>query len=235
VTAPTWSACILRATNRTLLDGLLGLVIARWRLSITALERRVGARLGWASHRLMDHAAAVRRMLLSTVLADPIPEASAEADDPDQDGMSNRAEMLAGTDPADRTSLLILEWVPRPNDLDEEDALPSRNGRMRCMFGACREELRVKARTIRAAPGAPNAVVTAITHAKARGLRQTLDAGLLPGSSWPSEARPCAPELGPAPGAEGNPFFLGIRAATRKLPPLPSGLLHTSSEKRAPL
>lgn len=42
----------------------------------------------------------------------------------DQDGMSNYAEMLAGTDPTDRASLLVLERVPRPNDLTEADQTP---------------------------------------------------------------------------------------------------------------
>ena len=52
------------------------------------------------------------------------PNASGEADDPDQDGMSNHAEMLAGTDPTDRVSLLTLECVPRMNDLTAEDQTP---------------------------------------------------------------------------------------------------------------
>lgn len=52
------------------------------------------------------------------------PNASAEADDADQDGMSNYFEMLAGTDPTDRVSLLTLERVPRMNDLTAEDQTP---------------------------------------------------------------------------------------------------------------
>jgi hypothetical protein len=52
------------------------------------------------------------------------PDATAGADDPDQDGMSNYAEMLAGTDPTDRASLLMLESIPRPADLTEADRTP---------------------------------------------------------------------------------------------------------------
>jgi hypothetical protein len=59
--------------------------------------------------------------LPSTGLPTQYPNASAEADDPDEDSMSNYAEMLAGTNPTDRTSLLTLERVPRPNDLTEAD------------------------------------------------------------------------------------------------------------------
>jgi hypothetical protein len=62
-----------------------------------------------------------RDWLLTTGLLSQYPDATAEADDPDQDGMSNYAEMLAGTDPTDRASLLTLEHVPRPNDLTEAD------------------------------------------------------------------------------------------------------------------
>jgi hypothetical protein len=52
------------------------------------------------------------------------PDASAEADDSDQDGMSNYAEMLAGIDPTDPASVLVLESVPRPADLTEADRTP---------------------------------------------------------------------------------------------------------------
>lgn len=62
--------------------------------------------------------------LESTSLRAQYPEASAENDDPDRDGMNNYAEMLAGTDPTDPTSVLILERVTRPNDLTEEDKAP---------------------------------------------------------------------------------------------------------------
>jgi len=62
------------------------------------------------------------------------PDASAEADDPDQDGMSNYAEMLAGTDPTDRASLLILERVPRPADLTEADRTPIAAGQHALYF-----------------------------------------------------------------------------------------------------
>ena len=38
--------------------------------------------------------------------------------------MSNYSEMLAGTDPTDPASLLVLESEPRPEDLTEEDKAP---------------------------------------------------------------------------------------------------------------
>jgi hypothetical protein len=57
----------------------------------------------------------------TTALPTQYPQASAESDDPDRDGLANEMEMLAGTDPADRDSALILERVPRPNDLNAED------------------------------------------------------------------------------------------------------------------
>jgi hypothetical protein len=62
--------------------------------------------------------------LPSTGLLSQYPDASAETDDPDQDGMSNHTEMLAGTDPTDRASLLTLEGIPRPADLSEADRTP---------------------------------------------------------------------------------------------------------------
>jgi hypothetical protein len=62
------------------------------------------------------------------------PNASAEANDPDQDGLSNHAEMLAGTDPTDRASLLILERVPRPADLTEADRTPIAAGQYALYF-----------------------------------------------------------------------------------------------------
>jgi len=62
--------------------------------------------------------------LPSTALPAQYPEASAETDDPDQDGMNNGSEMLAGTDPTDWVSVLMLEATPRPGDLTEEDRTP---------------------------------------------------------------------------------------------------------------
>jgi hypothetical protein len=70
----------------------------------------------------------------STALPTQYPNASTEADDPDQDGMSNHAEMLAGTDPTDRASLLILERVPRPTDLTEADRTPIAAGQYALYF-----------------------------------------------------------------------------------------------------
>ncbi len=54
-------------------------------------------------------------------LLDKFPDASAETDDADQDGMRNLAEMQAGTDPTNPNSKLAFESVARPNDLADED------------------------------------------------------------------------------------------------------------------
>lgn len=62
--------------------------------------------------------------LPSSGLLAQYPDTTAEADDPDQDGMTNYAEMLAGTDPEDPASVLMLESVPRPADLAEADRTP---------------------------------------------------------------------------------------------------------------
>jgi len=62
--------------------------------------------------------------LETSALPTQYPQATAEIDDPDQDGMSNYTEMLAGTDPTDRTSLLTLERLARLKDLTEEDQTP---------------------------------------------------------------------------------------------------------------
>ncbi|MBX3747189.1 MAG: hypothetical protein KF833_17925 [Verrucomicrobiae bacterium] len=59
--------------------------------------------------------------LASSGLPTAHPEASGEQDDPDGDGMNNRAEMLAGTDPTDPVSVLTLETVPRPEALTDAD------------------------------------------------------------------------------------------------------------------
>lgn len=50
-----------------------------------------------------------------------LPPGSTEFDDPDQDNMDNRAEMLAGTSPTDGTSLLAFELDPRPEDLTDDN------------------------------------------------------------------------------------------------------------------
>jgi sugar lactone lactonase YvrE len=54
-------------------------------------------------------------------LSDLFPADSAEDDDPDHDGMSNQAEMQAGTDPTDPGSKLVFESEPRTNDLVDAD------------------------------------------------------------------------------------------------------------------
>lgn len=56
-----------------------------------------------------------------TGLLDQFPQASAETDDADHDGMNNLAEMQAGTDPVDPKSKLAFESSPRINDLADED------------------------------------------------------------------------------------------------------------------
>ena len=54
-------------------------------------------------------------------LLDKFPDASAETDDADHDGMSNLAEMQAGTDPTMATSALKFERTPRLADLTDND------------------------------------------------------------------------------------------------------------------
>ena len=57
----------------------------------------------------------------SSGLLDKFPEASAETDDADRDGMSNMAEMRAGTDPTTAASVLEFERAPRLADLSDDD------------------------------------------------------------------------------------------------------------------
>jgi hypothetical protein len=54
-------------------------------------------------------------------LLDKFPNASGETDDADQDGMTNLAEMQAGTDPTMATSALRFERAPRLADLTDDD------------------------------------------------------------------------------------------------------------------
>lgn len=56
-----------------------------------------------------------------TGLLEKFPDATAETDDADQDGMSNRAEMQAGTDPTKPDSMMKFENAPRLEDLAEAD------------------------------------------------------------------------------------------------------------------
>ena len=57
-------------------------------------------------------------------LPERYPSASGERDDPDHDGLSNLAEMRAGTDPLRPESRLVFEPDPRPGDLAEADRTP---------------------------------------------------------------------------------------------------------------
>jgi hypothetical protein len=54
-------------------------------------------------------------------LVDKFPDASGESDDADGDGISNRAEMLAGTDPINSGSALMFECILRPDELTDSD------------------------------------------------------------------------------------------------------------------
>ena len=61
-------------------------------------------------------------------MTNQFPAASNEADDPDGDGLSNHDEWVAGTDPTQRASALVLELVPRPADLAASDQTPIPDG-----------------------------------------------------------------------------------------------------------
>jgi hypothetical protein len=65
--------------------------------------------------------AAYQAWAQSSGLLDKFPSASAETDDADRDGMSNMAEMRAGTDPTTAASVLEFEGGARPNDLADAD------------------------------------------------------------------------------------------------------------------
>jgi hypothetical protein len=58
-------------------------------------------------------------------LLEKFPNASAEADDADQDRMTNLQEMLAGTDPTKPDSVLRFESGPRLEDLVDDDKTPA--------------------------------------------------------------------------------------------------------------
>ena len=59
--------------------------------------------------------------MTSVDLAVKYPAASGENDDPDHDGLTNRDEWLAGTDPTLASSQLILETTARLSDLAASD------------------------------------------------------------------------------------------------------------------
>ncbi len=105
--------------------------------------------------------------VLSTALLTQYPMASSQTDDPDQDGMSNDAEMLAATNPTDSLSVLVLEIIPRPNDLSEEDRSPLAEGQhalyIRSVPG---KSYGVQSKDTIEAPWRTAAVVTATTTQK---------------------------------------------------------------------
>ena len=71
---------------------------------------------------------------VSSGLTAQFPNASGEADDPDGDGLTNRAEWLASTDPTQPASRLELESVPRPAELAESDRVPISPGQHAVYF-----------------------------------------------------------------------------------------------------
>ncbi len=62
------------------------------------------------------------------------PNASAEQDDPDQDGLTNIQEMTAGTDPTDPRSALVFEPAARLGDLSDEDKTTLGSGEFAIYF-----------------------------------------------------------------------------------------------------
>lgn len=62
------------------------------------------------------------------------PESAAEGDDPDADGVSNRAEYEAGTDPTESGSRFVIDLLPRPFDLSAADKTPIPEGRHAIYF-----------------------------------------------------------------------------------------------------
>jgi hypothetical protein len=70
----------------------------------------------------------------SVGLIDQCPNASAETDDPDQDGLSNLAELQAGTSPINGESLLVIESQPRLADLAPSDQTPLPAGQYALYF-----------------------------------------------------------------------------------------------------
>lgn len=57
-------------------------------------------------------------------LLEKFPDSSQESDDADHDGMTNLAEMLAGTDPTRVESVMRFENTPRSADLADGDKTP---------------------------------------------------------------------------------------------------------------
>jgi hypothetical protein len=70
----------------------------------------------------------------TTGLTAKFPDASAETDDADHDGMTNLAEMQAGTDPTNPNSKLAFESIPRPNDLEDADKTPAGSDQLALYF-----------------------------------------------------------------------------------------------------
>ncbi len=69
-------------------------------------------------------------------LVSKYPDKCGEADDADQDGMTNLQEMLAGTSPADAHSTLAFESAARPEALSSEDQTPLAPGQFALFFAA---------------------------------------------------------------------------------------------------
>jgi hypothetical protein len=71
---------------------------------------------------------------ITSGLTAQFPGSSGEGDDPDGDGLTNRDEWFAGTDPTQRASTFELELTPRPDDLSPTDRTPILSGQNSIYF-----------------------------------------------------------------------------------------------------